>query len=129
MQEGGLDGWLRKVPANDARPSSIDSGMPQWKFTTLAHQTLTRKLVDFILLDGHHVSAVEGPGLHRLLHFLEPRFEPPSRTYIQHVCLSPFFSDRDIQVLLSIITLFFVCSDLHSSSLLENEANSKTSVT
>ena len=90
MQAGGLDGYLRRIYAGDARPSSLASGMPIWKFNTSQHQALTRSLVDFLLLDGHHVYAVEGPGLRKLLKLAEPRFEPPSRTYIQHVCLNVF---------------------------------------
>jgi hypothetical protein len=115
MQAGGLDGWLRRVPAADARPSSLASGLPVWKFNTSQHQSLTRALVDFLLLDGHHVYAVEGSGLRKLLKLAEPRFEHPGRTYFQHVC-------RNV-LRVSIISLFLFlcfCSDLHSKSLLEN---------
>jgi len=105
MQAGGLDGWLRRVPAGDARPSSLASGLPIWKFNTSQHQALTRALADFLLLDGHHVFSVDGPGLHKLLKLAEPRFEPPSRTYIQHVCLNVF---RGPHCIISVSISFFL---------------------
>jgi hypothetical protein len=77
---------LRPVATGDARPSSLASGMPIWRFNTPQHQLLTRTVVDWLLLDGHHIAAVEGKGFAKMMKIAEPRFEPPSRSYIQHVC-------------------------------------------
>ena len=91
MKSSGLDGWVRTVSAGDARPSSVSGGMPQWKFSSPQHQRLTRACCDFLVMDGQPVSAIEGQGFLQLLDLLEPRFVPPSRTYMQQVCFAESF--------------------------------------
>jgi hypothetical protein len=114
MKSSGLDGWVRTVSAGDARPSSVSGGMPQWKFSSPQHQRLTRACCDFLVLDGQPVSAIEGQGFLQLLDLLEPRFVPPSRTYMQQVCFSETFSVTKCE-----FALLF-CADLHSRFVLEN---------
>jgi hypothetical protein len=80
-----LDDFVRKVDADDARPSSVLAGMPQWKFGSLASRRLNRAVADWILLDGHHVSALEGEGFKQMVNLFEPRFVPPGRTWMQQV--------------------------------------------
>ena len=76
---------MRSVSYSDARPSSVLAGLPQWKFNTLQHRRCNRAVADWLLMDGHHVSVVEGEGFVHMIKLLEPRFEPPSRSYLQTV--------------------------------------------
>ena len=78
--------------------------MPQWKFSSPQHQRLTRACCDFLVLDGQPVSAIEGQGFLQLLDLLEPRFVPPSRTYMQQVCFSETFSVTKCE-----FALLFLC--------------------
>jgi hypothetical protein len=106
MKSSGLDGWVRTVDAGDARPSSVNGGMPQWKFASPQHQRLTRACCDFLVLDGQPVSAVEGHGFLQLLDLLEPRFVPPSRTYMQEVCFSESFLCNQVLTSESLLCCF-----------------------
>ena len=81
----GIDNYIRPVAKADARPSSLGKGIKEWNWGTKQHALFSRALYDFILLDGHPVSAVEGEGLIALMHKMEPRFVPPSRPYFQQV--------------------------------------------
>ena len=76
---------MRSVSSADARPSSVIAGMPQWKFHTLQNRRCNRAVADWILMDGHNVSVVEGEGFAHMIKLFEPRFEPPSRSYLQTV--------------------------------------------
>lgn len=88
MKQSSMDGFIREVPRGSARPDSLLPGrLPQFKFNTPQHYALTRKVFNWILKDGHHFSAVEGDGFKEMIAFIEPRFIPPGRTYLQHVCL------------------------------------------
>lgn len=75
------------MPRQDARPESLQPGrVSQWKFNTPQHYAVTRKMFECFLRDGHHISALTAPGFTDLITFLEPRYVPPGRTYLQHVC-------------------------------------------
>jgi hypothetical protein len=89
MKAHGLDGWVRTVPAGQARPSSVLGGMPQYHFSSIQHKRLTRAVFDWSSIDGHSTSAVEGEGFRQLMRLADPRFVPPSRTYMQQVCAFP----------------------------------------
>ena len=86
MKINGLDGFLRSVKNEDARPAPPDPLLKQWRFTSPPALAITNAVADFILLDGHHASIVEGEGFQQLLKLTEPRYVCPSRTYFQHVC-------------------------------------------
>lgn len=105
MKAYSLDGWARPIPVSKARPSSVLGGQPQWKFETLEHQRLVRAVADWVLIDCHPVSAVEGQGFLQLMRITEPRFVPPSRTYFQHVRLQFFSVLLAVQVLPLIVSL------------------------
>ena len=70
MKLGGLDGYLRFVKKEDARPTSLTHDIWKWKFSTPQHQLITRAVCDFLLLDKHPVTAVEGHGLKGLIQLL-----------------------------------------------------------
>lgn len=96
--------------------------MPIWRFNTPQHQLLTRTVVDWLLLDGHHISAVEGKGFAKMMKIAEPRFEPPSRSYIQHVCQCL----SGCRVYTAVIVPFAcLCTDLHPQSVLESQRGSE----
>ena len=76
---------MRSVSSADVRPSSVLAGMSPWKFHTLQNRRCNRAVADWLLMDGHHVSVVEGEGFVHMIKLLEPRFEPPSRSYHQTV--------------------------------------------
>ena len=85
MKVNGLDGFLRPVKKEEARPAPPDQLLKQWRFTAPPALAITKAVADFILLDGHHASIVEGEGFQQLLNLAEPRYVCPSRTYFQHV--------------------------------------------
>jgi len=68
------------VPAKLARPA-IAGAQPTWRHHTEQSAYFSYYMLDWILTDGHHISAVEGEGIKRLLSKAEPRFQPPSRKY------------------------------------------------
>ena len=88
MKDNGLDGFLRPIKKEEARRAPPEQLLKQWKFTAPPALALTKAVADFILLDGHPASIVEGEGFQHLLHLTEPRYVCPSRTYFQHVCAS-----------------------------------------
>ena len=59
--------------------------LKQWTFTAPPALAITNDVADFIIIDGHHASIVEGEGFQQLLNLTEPRYVCPSRTYFQHV--------------------------------------------
>jgi hypothetical protein len=57
----------------------------QWKWGIPSQVFFTRLVFDMVIKDGLHFSAVEGEGFKELLRNAEPRFQVPSRPYLQHV--------------------------------------------
>jgi hypothetical protein len=106
LKYSGLDQWCRPVPSEWMRQGSDVAGQQTYKFSAPPAQRLTRAVVDWLLLDGHPVSAVEGSGFIQLLGIADPRFVVPSRPYIQQVCFCTS---------LLVFHIILLCdSDLHS---------------
>ena len=85
MKINGLDGFLRDVKKKEARSAPPDQLIKEWRFTAPPALAITNAVANFILLDGHPASIVEGEGFQQLLKLAEPRYVCPSRTYFQHV--------------------------------------------
>ena len=86
MKAGCLDGYMRSISKDQARPSSLPHEIWTWKAGTKQHTTLQRAFLDFILIDKLPLSEVEGEGIRQLMQLLEPRFEPPGRTFVSQEC-------------------------------------------
>ena len=76
--------------------------LKQWRFTAAPALAITKAIADFILLDGHPASIVEGEGFQQLLKLAEPRYVCPSRTYFQHV-------SNDAVLFLSCLSSVYAC--------------------
>jgi hypothetical protein len=87
MEASSLDAHLRHVAKKDASPSSLNSPIKKWKRSTRQHTTITRAVVDFLLLDRQSLSEVEGEGIRQLLRILEPRYDFVSRHFVSSVCM------------------------------------------
>ena len=85
MKVNDLDGFLRPVKKEEARPAPPNQLLKQCRFTAAPELAITNAVADFIIIDGHHASIVEGEGFQQLLKLTEPRYVCPSRTYFQHV--------------------------------------------
>ena len=98
---GCLDSYLRPVKKEDDRPSSFDQEIVKWKFSS-------PPVCEFLLLDKHPVTAIEGDGLERLIELLEPRYEFVSRAYMQHVCVCTRRAEPEIHFLTLCLSLWVV---------------------
>ena len=54
MKVNGLDGFLRPVKKEEARPAPPDQLLKQWRFTAPPALAITNAVADFIIIDGHH---------------------------------------------------------------------------
>jgi hypothetical protein len=119
MQVNGLDGFLRSVKKDEARPAHPDQLLKQWRFTAPPAIAITKAVANFILLDGHHASIVEGEGFQQLPNLAEPRYLCPSRTYFQHVSNHAMTSIRRFS-LMSLQT--YIPALYHKVKLLQKQA-------
>ena len=67
MKINGLDGFLRSLKKEETRPAPPDQLIKEWRFTAPPSLAITNAVVNFILLDGHPASIVEGEGFQQLL--------------------------------------------------------------
>ena len=85
MKVNGLDGFLRSVQKKEVRHAPPNQLLKQWRFPAPPALAITKAIANFLLLDGHPASIVEGEGFQQLMKLAEPRYVCPSRTYFQHV--------------------------------------------
>ena len=78
---------MLRVPAKDALPSSVASGLPQWAPNSGQHKFWCRAVTDWLVQDSQPSYAVESAGFREMMRKIQPTFNLPSRTYFQQVCL------------------------------------------
>lgn len=82
-------------------------------------RNITRKIVEYIALDDQPISVVENVGFRRLMDYLEPKYELPSRHYISDTALPELYNKicECVQASLSKATYISFTTDIWSSDV------------
>ena len=90
MKQADLDGFVRTVARDNARPLHPGETMAKWKFDAHQAQALNRAVAEWIIRSGQHPSAIDGDGFDNLLQLAEPRYVVPTAQYFKDVSIFPF---------------------------------------
>ena len=85
MEQSCLDGFLRKVDKDNARPLQPGETIRKWRFDAPQARGLNRAIAEWVIRSGQHPSAIDGDGFDDLMKIAEPRYVKPCAQYFKDV--------------------------------------------
>ena len=124
QNEGQWLGWISSIcPEERSSACSSESTAETMRFIAPPALAITKAIADFILLDGHPASIVEGEGIQQLMKLAEPRYVCPSRTYFEHVSSDAALSKISVMLEFCIMHVFV---DVYPCTVPQSQAASET---
>lgn len=107
MKQADLDGFVRTVARDNARPLHPGETMAKWKFDAPQAQALNRAVAEWIIRSSQHPSAIDGDGFANLLRLAEPRYVVPTAQHFKDVSIFSFDLSNWFQIVF-LISPYFV---------------------